>query len=145
MTTLAYKAGVLAFDSRVTAGDTVYGGAVKGRKTNKYLMAVAGDWQDAEAFMDWVEDGAVWDDRKKYGLADREVEISAIVVNKKGQVLLYGSRLYPMIIDALFYAEGSGAPFALGAMSAGATAAQAVKIAAKFDTGTGGTVRELKW
>jgi 20S proteasome alpha/beta subunit len=67
MTTICYCDGVLAFDSRITTGDMVSGSAIKGRKTKKHLIAVAGSWQDAEAFMDWVEAGAVQDDKKKFG------------------------------------------------------------------------------
>lgn len=143
MTTLAYRDNILAFDSMIT-DSALTGYATKGRKTSKYLIACAGEWQDCEAFLDWGEQGAVFEDRRKFGL-DREVEISGMIVDKKGKVWMYESRLYPMVIDAPFYALGSGSHLALGAMAHGATAHQAVKIAAKFDPFTGGTVRELSW
>ena len=40
-------------------------------------------------------------------------------------------------------AVGSGCEFAIGAMAAGASSADAVRIAAKFDINTGGPVQEI--
>jgi 20S proteasome alpha/beta subunit len=43
-----------------------------------------------------------------------------------------------------FYAIGSGAPYALGALKAGATPKRAVKIASIYDSGTNDDVRVVK-
>lgn len=43
------------------------------------------------------------------------------------------------------YAVGSGSAYARGALAAGATLVDAVKIAARFDVGTGGKVAEASW
>lgn len=43
-----------------------------------------------------------------------------------------------------YLAIGSGSSFALGALAMGATPEQAIKIAMKFDSGTGGRVRTTK-
>jgi ATP-dependent protease HslVU (ClpYQ) peptidase subunit len=50
----------------------------------------------------------------------------------------------PVPRGAKFWAIGSGAPYALAAMYAGASATEAVKIAAKIDTSTGLPVKTLK-
>ncbi len=144
MTTVAYKNGVLAFDSKVSSSGVHVGWMVKGRKTSKYLIAGCGACEDLQAFIDWMVSGGAQEDKKKYGL-DREVDLAAIVINKKGKVLHYESRLYPYEINSELHAVGSGADIAIGAMAFGATSSQAVKIASKFDVATGGTIKDLSW
>ena len=144
MTTLAYKSGILAFDSKVTADGLCSGTMTKGRVTKKYLVAACGAAEDVEAFLDWMDAGGIQDDKKKFGL-EREVDISAISVDKKGIVRHYGGRLYPYKIQASFHADGSGGHLAIGAMAHGATAVQAVKIASTYDSYTGGKVNTLSF
>jgi hypothetical protein len=43
-----------------------------------------------------------------------------------------------------FYAVGSGSHLALGALEAGASPKQAIKIASRYDSGTNNDVRVLK-
>ena len=144
MTTVAYSSGVLAFDSKITGNDGYTGWGIKGRKTSKFLMAGCGSFADMTAFMDWMQAGGVVADKKLFGI-DRKIEMSAIVVNKKGHVYFYEDYLYPFQIDAPFHAIGSGSSYAIGAMAFGATAVQAIKIASKWDNGTGGLIRQLSW
>lgn len=56
--------------------------------------------------------------------------------------LYYGSHdgLVHDLSDKLFYAIGSGGDFAMGALAAGSTAREAVKIASDYDPGCGGPV-----
>lgn len=144
MTTIAYNKGVLAFDSRVTSGGVNVGSVVKGKKTRKYLIAAAGSCEDTDAWMDWMESGGKLEDRKNYGL-DKECDMECVAVDKKGRVFQYGSKCYPYTYKSQFLALGSGWAFAMGAMALGASASEAVKVAAKFDVATGGSVLELKW
>lgn len=69
-------------------------------------------------------------------------------------MLVYRSKGRPKIrtyqggglwIDHLgkYAAFGSGGAYALGALAAGATAREAVKIAMKFDCGSGGIVKAI--
>ena len=144
MTTVAYKGGILAFDSKVTSNGDHIGWASKGCKTNKFILACCGSMSDIAAFMDWMAGGGVMADKKLFGL-ERKVEMSALAINKKGCVFSYDDSLYPFQIDAPFHALGSGSSYAMGAMAFGATAVQGVKIASKWDNGTGGIVRQLSW
>ena len=144
MTTIAYKDGILAFDSRITGGSTIHGWMTKGITTKTHIVAAAGAAQDIQAFFDWFEAGGLQADKTKFGLVDREVDIVALAVDKKGKVTIYEDRVYPTQIDSLFYAAGSGGDVALGALGAGASAVEAVRIAAKFDSATGGPIRTLK-
>lgn len=145
MTTIAVKNGVMAFDSKITEDGGHVGYMNKGRKTSKFLVATCGSVEDGEAFMDWLAAGGVAADKKLFGLDRNLDDFLAIAINKTGKVFRYEGRLYPFVMEAPFFALGSGAPYAMGAMAFGASAAQAVKIASKFDLATGGTVRELKW
>lgn len=143
MTTVAFRDGVLAFDSRVS--DSVHvGWKNKGRHTKKYIMAGCGLCDDIEAAMDWIEetDGKI-SEKSKYDIQSRELECELIVINKEGKVMFYGTRMYPVTIDAPYYATGSGSLLALGAMAVGATSKQAVEAAIKHDLYSGGTVRTL--
>lgn len=63
---------------------------------------------------------------------DRDFQV--IVIDKDGErVWLLDSELTPMEVQGEFFAVGSGAAYALGALEAGASPAQAVAIAAKYD------------
>lgn len=143
MTTVVYAKGVLAFDSRVTAGNLVEGSIQKGRQTKNMIMAGAGSVEDLVAVMDWLETGGDEATKKNFGIAGRDVDVDVLCVDKKGKVTFYGHKLYPIEITSLFYVLGSGKELALGALEMGASAKEAVQIAAKYDTNSGGSVRTL--
>lgn len=139
MTTIAYRDGVLAADSLVTLGNTkVHGCYQKIQRIDGYLVGSAGSVAACQAFIDWV----------KYAEDDQappKGEYNAIIVNHKGKLReIEGGHFLPSPRGAKFTAIGSGAPFALAAMYAGASATEAVKIAAKIDTSTGLPVKTLK-
>ena len=138
MTTIAYKDGVIAYDSRITRDtEIVYDDFQKcheekgvkfifAGKTSHYPRLVAAYFGATEA---------------------RDLQCSAIVVDADG--LWYagndagdGFWKSPLIGDKP-YAIGSGGLHALTAMDMGATAAEAVEMAKKRDTCTGGLVRTL--
>lgn len=143
MTTVTFRSGVLAFDSKITEDTLICGKSAKGRAYKNYLAAACGSMQDIQAFLDWVGAGFKEEDKKKFGLDAREVEISGIVVDRKMNVLLFDNRLYPYPLEAPFYAFGSGAHLAIGAMAHGASAYKAVKIASQYDANTGGDIKLL--
>lgn len=139
MTTIAYRDGVLAADSLVTLGSTkVHGSYQKIRRIGDYLIGTAGSVADCQAFVVWLKEG---DDT----LPPPKGEYGALVVGPQGKVReIENGSVLPSPRGAKFFALGSGGPFALAAMYAGATAAEAVKIAAKIDTNTGLPVKTLK-
>lgn len=144
MTTIAYKDGILSFDSRITSGSVMHGWMVKGKIVGQHLVAASGAAQDIQAFFDWFEAGADQKKKADFGLYDREADLCALVVDAKGKVTIYEDRVYPIFIEHLFYAVGSGAEIAIGAMAAGKSAAESVRLASKFDSATGGPIRSLK-
>jgi ATP-dependent protease HslVU (ClpYQ) peptidase subunit len=139
MTTIAYRDGVLASDSLVTLGNTkVHGRYQKIRRLGGYLIGTAGSVAACQNFIDWVKAGDDEDPPPKG-------EYSALVIDPKGRVReMENGNVLPVPRGARFFAIGSGAPYALAAMYAGATATEAVKIAAKIDTSTGLPVKTLK-
>lgn len=70
------------------------------------------------------------------GVALGEDESFQMIIAHKGLLFQIEYDFTVLLDDFGMYAIGSGAPYALGAMEAGATPAQAVQIASKFDVWT---------
>lgn len=139
MTTIAYKDGVIAYDSRITRGDLIidddYDKCIE-RDGVKFFMSGATCDYDAlvSAYFGTAPSG--------------KVDASAIVLDSGNLMMvavdddtgLWKSLLKP---DRP-YAIGSGTPYAFAAMDMGASAEKAVEMAGRRDTGTGGKVRTLR-
>lgn len=141
MTTICYKAGIIAYDSRATAG-----GVIVDDEADKMTVArgvrffIAGSPADFDRFLDIY-----------FGESDTPVDIDLC-----GFAVESGGALYKFGVnknDGLWKqphragcaaAIGSGGEFALGAMDCGLSAKEAVKVAMKRDTGTGGRIRTFK-
>ena len=138
MTTIAYKDGVIAYDSRVTRDtEILYDDFQKCReekgvkfilsgKTSHYSRLIAAYFGSTES---------------------RDLSCAAIVIDADG--LWYagndaedGFWKSPLVSDRP-YAIGSGGLHALTAMDMGASAAEAVEMAKKRDNCTGGLVRTI--
>lgn len=149
LTTIVYAHGVLAFDSLVTAkngeSERKDSTMIKGIKTDSYLAAGAGDIECVQAFLLWIQK----DFKDKYKPEyKRDADFEMLVVDYSGKVITYINNLLPQKTKALLkdcYVLGDGADLALGALAMGATAEQAVKIAAKYNPSTGGKIRTLTW
>ncbi|SFV12700.1 proteasome subunit beta [Pseudomonas sp. OV546] len=138
MTTIAYKDGVIAYDSQVTRGDIITDDAYEKcieQKGVKFFCA--GPVSDHQRLVD------VYFGAKPEG----NIDASALVAD--GESLMHvavdettGLWKTP-ILHARIYAIGSGSPFAFAAMDMGASAYQAIEMAAKRDTNTGGTIRTV--
>jgi 20S proteasome alpha/beta subunit len=138
MTTIAYKDGVIAYDSRQTRNDRIVSDSVP------KCQVVDG--------VSFLLSGAVCDEKALiaayFGTPSLvPVECSGYVVDG-GNLMLVGhddktgiwkQDLDPANSDAI----GSGAAYALAAMDMGATAKEAVEMAAKRDVYTGGKIRTL--
>lgn len=137
MTTIAYRDGVMAADSQAGCGTTRRGETQKIFRVGPYVVGFSGALGHALRFLKWVEDGMP-DARPEI---PREDGFRALVAEADGTLLTFDDDLMPQRIDAPFHATGSGVEIALGAMAAGASAEEVVKIAAQFDVYTGGTIR----
>lgn len=136
ITTIAYRGGILAGDTRVTIGDNIV--TDKQRKVWKtkdgYLLGAAGKVEDMERLRRVVRKGVA---------VDATLDISALLISPEGKVMLFEGNTWVTQKGAKYYAIGSGHDVALAAMDAGADAVKAVKIAIKRDTGSGGHVKKV--
>lgn len=138
MTTIAYKDGIIAYDSRETMGNQI--------------ITDSSEKRIDENGVSYFPAGAIADIHQMIGLNSgsqaEKVDCCAIAV--EGGKLYYtgkndddGFWRSERDLDIPF-AIGSGSEYALGAMDSGCTAEEAVKIAAGRDTGTGGKIRTFK-
>lgn len=138
MTTIAYKDGVIAYDSRQTrSGVIVSDDAEKTELVNGVRFFLAGAVCDMPALI-----------AAYFGTPSPvPVECSGYVVDG-GKLMLVGhddkTGVWKQGLDLSNPdAVGCGAPYALAAMDMGASAKEAVEAAAKRDIYTGGTIRTL--
>jgi len=138
MTTIAYKDGVIAYDSQVTRGDVItYNDYEKCLERGGVKFFCSGAVSDYQKLVD-VYFGAK---------PDGHIDVSAIVLDGESLMLVAvdsdtGLWKSPIMRDRP-YAIGSGTPYAFAAMDMGATAYQSVEMAAMRDTSTGGTIRTV--
>ncbi|MCV4287882.1 proteasome subunit beta [Pseudomonas capsici] len=139
MTTIAYKDGVIAYDSQISRGDViVYDDYDKCLIRDGVRFFCAGATADFPVLVDAYFGG------RQVG----PVDVTALVLD--GDILMLvavdndtGLWKTPIMRDRP-YAIGSGMSFAFAAMDMGASADRAVEAAAKRDTGTGGTIRVFR-
>jgi len=137
MTTIAYKDGVIACDSRITSGSLIVDdNEIKMVKKGDVVFFLAGSTSDYLAFIDAYISGAS---------VDKDSDCAALVIDK-GMVYFVSDeegKLFKCPAKQP-YSIGSGSKHAITAMDMGATASEAVKIAMKRDASTGGKVRTYK-
>ncbi len=139
MTTIAYRDGVIAADSQITFENRRDGKTLKIRRLGRILAGAAGSASQCVAFLDWLQRGAPGHPPR---LFSNEYRLDAFVVLTGGRIMAFnGEAMLHFRSDLM--AIGSGAAYALGAMACGATAAEAVAVAAKFDINTGGEISVL--
>lgn len=140
MTTIAYKDGVVAYDSQASAGVTIVDDDVdKKWVRGESLFFMAGSPDEIAVFLDAFEDG---EDTYPY-----IHDVNGILVEPDG-LFSVGSiegKIWKQKWNGLKpYAIGCGGRFAWGAMDMGATAERAVKVACRRDIYSGGRVRTFK-
>lgn len=146
MTTIAYRDGIIAADSWATYGEE--GSArrhtckklfrktvTQGKKSFDVIIATAGESSPGMVFVDWYGTGKPVPDLFLHIGGD----FTCLVLTPQG---LFEYDVYcrgEQVMDD-FYAVGSGAKVALGAMAAGKSAIEAVRIATRYDPYTGGRI-----
>jgi len=128
----------LAADSQVTV-DSEGGGSRKFKceklyrrevpKLGECIIGLAGGSFDGLVFLDWLVTGDVDAPQR---LLDGAADFTALVLSKEG-LFEYDLWCRPDRVLEKFYAVGSGAKAALGAMHMGADAKKAVEIACRID------------
>src|SRR5712664_2443197 len=153
MTTIAYTKGIMACDSCWTLGDVQVTSLSKiARLSSGSLLGQAGDndAREMEYFLDKVKTVRSLPTRK--ALFELRLDYSGMFVLPTGQIFRVTCREDPLDykdevgftpISRKFAACGSGNEFAHGAMMAGASAHEAVQIAAAFDINTRGPFHKV--
>lgn len=141
MTTIAYKDGVIAYDSRACCGNTIFDDGFDKKVERKgVLFFLSGATSEFDLFIESYFEGK--------NVAGRPLNIAGFVVvdselwdaaiDEEG--IFWKSKLR---LDAC-YAYGTGTDHALTAMDMGASAVEAIKWAIKRDCKTGGEIRTFK-
>ena len=148
MTCIAYRDGIIAADSLTVIvskdAEVKVNDPAKVAKYKGYLFGMAGnDCPKMEDFRKWW-----WPHRNKDKAPPigKKLRFEALVVCPDGMIQQWDHRGVWEHIREPFWAIGSGAHLAIGAMEAGADAKTACTIAIKRGPGVGGKVyiRKLK-
>lgn len=152
MTTIAFRDGVIAADSQLTHGSRILGGVRKIFKHGDYIYGLAGGFARTQALKAFIESKG---ERCAGSLPstdhNNECEAEAFRFGPSG-IEFYESLISRPageasiswnLLDAEFCSIGTGCGFAMGAMAAGASAAEAVAIACRYDVYSGGEVVTL--
>ena len=132
MTTIAWDGRTLAADKQSTWGGT----PTRTRKIFRakhpdgrvMIYGCAGLTQECQAYTRWI-DGEI----EKPDFTD----ISILSIDQKGRIWYANQSMLWARIITKRWAIGSGCDYALGAMAAGKSAADAIRIASKLDVNTG--------
>lgn len=157
MTTIAYKAGVIAADSRVTV-DTEAGGVrsfdcqklwrrriVINKREQEAILATAGEGPSGQLFVDKIGDPDLPLNDLRDTFVQGDADFTILILCEDGLFEVNKWCAYEKIIPTNgCYAVGSGTKVAMGAMLAGKNAKAAVEIACILDPHTFGPVHTMK-
>ena len=138
MTTIAYNNGLLCADTQVNSNSCVYGYASKIFEHDGVFYASCGQKQDFEQLKNWVKSGKKEDKKPSF-----DCSFSGMYCDGDN-IYCFDDKFIPYIIEADYFAMGSGWEIATGAMEFGASAEEAVNIACKIDAFSGGKVEVYK-
>lgn len=140
MTTIAYRDGLLVADTLVSRNGAVSGYVQKIHRAGGLRFGFCGTLSLDQRFADWLR-GGLQGTAPSLRCGDSEGCVAVFMPD--GSIVEWNGDCPPDVIRAPYAAYGSGAPFALGAMAAGATAEEAVRAAAAVDHNTGGAITVL--
>lgn len=142
MTTVAYAKGIMAADTQMTFGDATKARVSKiVRLTDGSLFACAGSQSQNARLKAWALEGFIPENRPRFG---PKAEVEALLIKPDGTIWYYDGSAIPDKLEDKFYAIGSGGAYALGAMACGRSAAQAVRIAARYDSTTSEPIDKME-
>ena len=128
----------MAADTAEWRGDVIAGHVQKiHRFSDGTLFAAEGDSEYVEGYIKWRTEGGEEPPR-----ADEADAFFGIAVDREG-IVYWVPRSYKMLIagHAPYYAGGAAAEFLYGALAAGATAEEAVRLAIEHCAFAAGTVQ----
>lgn len=133
MTTIAVRFSTreIAADSMVSSDDS-YFFAEKLRRTKHGIMGACGDWDKIMKMYKALEDEKEIDD----------IDVTAIELRPDG-IWMYEGTHIPTKIKQDFYAIGTGAGYAMGALHCGKSVIEACEIACLYDTSSRGPIDHM--
>lgn len=138
MTTIVYKNGIMAADTREVSGGTARR-CTKLYKFGSTIIGTAGDSYSGMVFVEWWKAGCPADDKPDLTSLAEDEDFECLVWHN-GKLWVV-NRLFVMVEVVLddypFFAIGSGSDIATGALAMGASAKRAIEVAADFDINTG--------
>lgn len=153
MTTIAYRDGVLAVDSRMTCAGVIGSnqGLVKAVKSGNMMVVGSGAFADAWPLMLWLLElnhetpplPLQAASRPKLPDDTRVVAFCRAPAPGRLDIFVFEGDGWYQVDDTAFHAWGSGQLGALCAMEMGADAKRAVEVACRFDVYSGGPVQAL--
>jgi ATP-dependent protease HslVU (ClpYQ) peptidase subunit len=144
MTTIAYRDGVIAADSRVTIKDFVDSNNDKKiyRLSDGSLFGASGDLVGGLKLLDLLKATLK---AKKFVIPNANVKSTkALFITPYGTPFYYEAGYWEKRKKNEYLGIGTGGKYALAAMDAGADAITACRIGAKRDIYSGGTIRWLE-
>lgn len=148
MTTIAYRAGYMAADGKVTAGEVRYASHSKiERLPDGSLVGTCGDAIAGERIKETLIEAAALGTELSHDMFRNAKGGYALYVRKSDKAVFYlagGKRGGYSKLEGEFFAEGSGYAVALAAMKAGAGAKKAIEIACELDNNSGPPIQVEK-
>lgn len=143
MTVIAWDGTTLAADKRAVCNGFIRT-TTKIKRIRDMLVGCAGDLGVAAAMMAWIERGC---DESKYPDSQKDTDdmVSTIIIWPDKTIWRYEITPFPFRIEDTVFAIGSGRDYAIGAMSRGATAKEAVFAASLYDIYCGNGIDELQF
>lgn len=152
MTTIAFKAGVLAADTKaVGEHDEIYKCKKLETLPNKTVVGCAGD-ADVRDILSLLGKATLHKMPLKSKLKETQTMFKGIWVFPTGEVFKvsveylenkWDAEILPILESQV--AVGSGGQYAMGAMAAGKTAIEAVRIACRLDNNSGLPIESFKF
>lgn len=133
MSVIAWNGYSLCTDRRATS-HAVHTVTKSKKISDTTVVAWVGSQDQGLALCAWYEAGAHIKDYPKFQSSDNW---TTLIVATKDQCISYNQEPYPIIVEEEYFAFGSGAAYALAAMSLGYSAYEGVEAAAKFDNNCG--------
>jgi 20S proteasome alpha/beta subunit len=141
MTVIAWDGKTLAADKRVSQCG-IARTTTKIFRIGELLAGSSGVTNEGAEIIEWVRRGRNPEDFPAHFRGEKS-ECQVLVV-ENGICKSYDGSPYAVVYEDSFYATGSGRDYAMAAMACGKSAAEAVGIACRFETGCGNGVDVLE-
>ena len=131
MTIICWDGTTLAADKLNWTAGTI-ATICKIRKIRGELYGISGKTVLANIIWKWIENG-MKEKEMPTSQQDGEKSVTIMKIDKDRKIWIYEHSITPWHCEDSFFCIGGGCDLGMGAMAAGATAAQAVEIGIKFN------------